>query len=713
MAVEQMTPPAEVGEGSSQLRGDVVKYFLEPSSVAVVGVSTSTGQAYKAGGRAVLDHLGVYGYEGEVTVIHPTATTVEGHPALPSLRDMRSAPDVVVIAVPSGAVRGVLEDCAAIGARQALILTAGFADMGEAGHELERSLLSYAEAQGINVVGPNSTGLVNVRTGLAMSMTSVLTEGEPIPAGRIAVIAQSGAIGSTIVERARNAGVGISHIVSTGNQRDMDIPDFISYFAGLPEVDTVALYMESIRDGQLFAAAVRELDEAGKRLITYLGGRTAAGERAAASHTGKIVGRGALELGLLRALGVTVVDDPDDLWVLGAMSAHGREFPRQWGMVAYSGGMAVLATEQLSTAGVVFPPLAPGTVDTLKSQLPNFASIPNPLDVGPGSMPVHFGGYLAAVAEDPSVEAVCVPLPMGARGWNAQSVKDILDVRRNTGKPVVVLWYGGDAVQAHIKELREGGVLVAESPSDLGRVVRALIGPERVIASGSAAPTEGAGPASAPATIGGATALQLLVDHGLSVAPMAVGDHATSVAAAADSLGYPVVVKSADDDIAHRTELGLVAVNLTNPADVTEAVTRMDGVVSRPEGAPAPTWLVQKMIKGGVELVLTVRDADDLGIFGSVGVGGAAVEVLRDVEQVPIPCDLDTLRKALSRLRMAELIFGFRGSKPLDDRWILETLNRMGDVVREHGLAEIEINPAIVDENGGTIIDALCVRAVR
>lgn len=683
-------------------RADVAKRFLEPSSVAVVGVSTSTGQAYKAGGRAVLEHLRVYGYGGEVTVIHPTATEVDGRPALPSLGAMTSVPEVVVIAVPAAKVLGVLEECAAVGARQALILTAGFADMGEAGHALERTLLDYAKQHGINVVGPNSTGLVNVRTGLAMSMTSVLTEGIPIAAGGIAVIAQSGAIGSTVVERARDAGVGISHIVSTGNQRDMDIPDFISYFASLPEVHTVALYMESIRDGKRFAAAVEQLHDANKRLITYLGGRTAAGEQAAASHTGKIIGRGALELALLRALDVTVVDDPDDLWVLGAMAAPAqRQFPRRWGMVAYSGGMAVLATEQLASAGVVFPPLGASTTQRLKEQLPSFAAIPNPLDVGPGSMPVHFGGYLAAVADDPAVEAVCVPLPMGARGWNAQSVADILAVGRDTGKPCIVLWYGGRAVDPHIKELRDGGVLVAQSPSDLGRLVGALLGPQRSL---DTTPGTHADSAEGPAMLGGAQALQLLADYGLDIAPMTVCDSA-SAGPAAEALGYPVVVKSADENIAHRTELGLVAVNLSNGEQVEAAVARM---AAKSEVAE-PVWLVQKMVTGGVELILTVRNADDLGVFGTVGIGGAAVELHRDVEHVPLPCDADTLHKALSRLRLAELLFGFRGSDPVDQTWIAETLNRMAVLLAEQNLAEIEVNPAIVAGSAGAIVDALCV----
>jgi acyl-CoA synthetase (NDP forming) len=684
-----------------RLRPDVARLFLEPSSVAIVGASASTGTAYKAGGRAVLDHLGVYGFEGEVTVVHPTAEEIEGRRAVRSLRDLTEPPDVVVIAVPAARVRGVLEDCAAIGARQALVLTAGFGDMGADGLALERSLLDYAREHGINVVGPNSTGLVTARSGLAMSMTSVLTAGKPLTVGTLAVIAQSGAIGSTVVERARDGGVGVSHIVSTGNQRDMDVPDFISYFARTPEVEAVALYLESIRDGASFRASVEELFAAGKRLVVYLGGRTAAGEQAAASHTGKIAGRGALELALLRALGVTVVDDPDDLWVLGAAKLPAGDFPRRWGMVAYSGGMAVLATEQLSAAGVTFPELEPATAARLKEQLPEFATIPNPLDVGPGSMPEEFNGYLSAVAEDPSVGAVCVPLPMGARGWNARSVQDIMEVGQKSGKPFVVLWYGGEAVRPEVAQLRARGVLVADSPSALGRVVRSLLGPERSLDDVSKRDT-GAAPARRTAT-GGERALRLLGDAGLDIAPMRLVQGVDAAVLAADELGYPVVVKSGDETIAHRTELGLVAVGLSAEEDVREAIARME---SRAGAAPGG-WLVQKMVGGGVELVISIRDAESLGLFGGVGVGGAAVELLRDIEHIPLPCDRATLDRALHRLKTAELVYGFRGSAGIDVDWLLKTLNRLGEIALEKELTEIELNPVIVDESGGRIVDAL------
>lgn len=695
-----MTAGSPAAEPPAPLRPEVARTFLEPRSVAIVGASAKTGEAYKAGGRAVLDHLRTYGYGGEISVVHPSAADIDGHPTVRSLKELPAVPDVVVLAVPARHALGVLAECADVGVGQVLVLTAGFGDLGPEGLALEQELLGFAREHGIAIVGPNSTGLVTVRTGLAMSMTSVLTQGEPIATGGLAMIAQSGAIGSTVVERAKQAGVGISHIVSTGNQRDMDIPDFVAYFAQNPDVHTVALYVESIRDGRRFAAGARELADAGKRLIAYLGGRTAAGELAAASHTGKIVGRGALELALLRSLGVLVVDDPDDLWVLGAADVA-QPFPRNWGMVAYSGGMAVLATEQLSAAGVVFPALGAQTLARVRAVSPEFTTANNPLDVGPGSMPADFRSYLSAVAVDPGVEAVCVPLPMGARGWNQRSVEDVLTVRAESGKPFVVLWYGGTALAPYIAQLRAAGVLVAEKPSDLGRQVGALLGPERPVSRGSSA----GAPAEPSTSLGGAAALRLLADAGVDVAPMRVADGADAAAAAAVELGFPVVVKIGDADVAHRTELGLVRVGLRSGEEVLAAVEDM---ATRGPG-PNPSWLVQAMARGGIELVLTIRDAGPLGVFGSVGIGGTAVEVLRDVESVPLPCEAETLDRALRRLRTAELLQGFRGSAPVDVAWVHRTLHALADVLRAQGWAELEVNPAFVTGAGGTVVDALAM----
>lgn len=701
--------------GGRELRAESAGVFLEPRSVAIIGVSSGTGDAYKAGGRAVLDHLKIYGFEGMVAVVHPTVSEIDGAAAYPSIARLPFVPGVLVIAVPAARVLDVLREAAAVGIRRALILTGGFSDMGHEGAALEAGILDFARQAGIDIVGPNSTGLVNVATGLAMSMTSVLTEGVPIPLGRMAVIAQSGAIGSTVVERARVAGVGISHIVSTGNQRDMDIPDFLSYFARADGVDVVALYIESVRNGELFSRAVRELNARGKRVIAYLGGRNAAGEIAAASHTGKIVGRGALELALLRSLGVIVVDDPDDIWMLGGSDLDAR-LPLDWGMVAYSGGMAVLATEQLASAGVRFPALSEVTADAVRRKLPQFADVHNPLDVGPGSMPKDFRDFLSALATDDAVRVVCVPLPMGARGWNQQSVDDILAIRDLAGKPFVVLWYGGEALQPYIRQLRAAGILVAEQPSDLGRLVAPMLRGSESSADAEPRSAEVSDPTiPSRASLGGAGALDRLRAAHVDVAAMRVcGNNADDVLVAARQIGYPVVIKSGGGEIAHRAELGLVTTQVADDAGVRAALESMNANADRAGLSDHRSWIVQEMVGKGLELVIRVQRAGSLGVFGTVGLGGLAVEVTRDVVSLPLPIGLLELKSALRELRTGPLLFGFRGSEPVDIAWVHATLLHLADLLEsDPGLAEVEINPAIVRGQGGTVVDALLVPASR
>ena len=367
--------------------------------------------------------------------------------------------------------------------------------------------------------------------------------------------------------------------------------------------------------------------------------------------------------------------------------------------------MAVLATEALSNAGVEFPPFALSTVERIQERQPNFANPPNPLDVGPGAMPHDFNHYLSTVAADKSAEAVCISLPMGARGWNTQIVDDTLAVAAASEKPFVVLWYGGEEARQQALRLRRAGILVVETASELGRVTRALL------ASGPAVDVEDpADDATGGApSFGGARALSVLLEGGADIAPMAVcGDNPGAIVSAAKELGFPVVLKSADAGVAHRLELGLVAVGLESDIELVAALDRMRGAALE---TGTSTWIVQKMIRGGVELVLTVRDAEDLGIFGSVGIGGAAVELLHDVESVPLPCDEAALVAVLRRLKLKSLLFGFRGSDPIDIPWVHRTLHVLAEVLRLNNLIEIEVNPALADSSGGVIVDALCVSA--
>lgn len=679
--------------------------FLNPGSVAIVGASARGNGSYRAGGRAVLHHLLAYSYPGKILAVHPSATEIEGVPAYPSLADLPCVPECVVVAVPSERVRAVLEQCAAVGAPRALVITGGFGELGPDGALMERDIVDYARDHGIRLVGPNSTGLINVADRVAMSMTSVLTEGAELRPGGLAVVAQSGAVSSSIVERARAAGVGFAHIASIGNQVDLGADDFLTYFAEDPRVHAVSMYLESIRDRESISAGIARLRAAGKPVVALLGGRSARGEQAASSHTGKLLGRAQLELSLLESLGVHLVADPDDLWQLGAHFARRpvAERVERWGVFTYSGGMGVLAMDQLAEAGVPTPQFTAATQAHLREVLPGYVAPVNPLDIGSGAMPERFTALLQAVADDEGVDAVCVPLPMGAAGWHEPIVDGVLEVAESSGKPFVVCWYGGDGAREHLLRLRAAGIVTTETPTELGRLVAALTSP-------ATGPVDTLGDAAsrvddARQVVGGAAALQTLADAGISVVPERVCDSADDAVAAASSLGYPVVVKSAAEHVRHRLELGLVKTGLETPDAVAAAVTEIGTAL----GQDAPV-LVQRMVDEGHELVLAVRSAGTLGLFGGIGLGGSAVELLNDVRYFPLPCDEQAVRATLARLRGGDALLGFRGQESVDVGWLCRTMQAMSDCLSAAGFAEIEVNPAIVSSSGGYVVDALCLR---
>lgn len=681
-----------------------VALLLEPGSIALVGVSAKEGGGYKVGGRAVLHHLLTYGFPGELYPVHPTAAEIEGVRAYPSLEALPATPDCVVLAVPSGAVLGLLEECGARGIRRALLITAGFAELGEAGAALEGQVLARARELGIRLVGPNSTGLVSVAGNVAMSQTSVLTSGDPITPGGLAIMAQSGAISSSVVERANQARAGISHIASIGNQSDLGAADFLAYFAADEHVRAVAMYLESIPDGPAMAEGLRACRAADKPVVALIGGRSVVGEKAASTHTGKMLGRVELELALLRSQGVIIVDDLDDLWRLGSLLAQGTRIDEvdAWAVCTFSGGMGVLTADQLTEAGARLATFTPATVERLRAGLPGYAIPINPLDIGPGPMPDGFRDLLLTVVDDEHVGGICVPLPMGGSGWHQGLVDGILAAVER-GKPVLVGWYGGAVAEHHIRVLREAGVMAVETPSDLGRLVGAVTATRATGAPGEDAPA----PAPAPAPVlGGFEALRTVQRAGVAVAPMQWCEDAAAAVAAAEELGYPVAVKSADERISHRIELDLVRIGLQGADEVRAAA---DDLVKR----TAAGLIVQAMAGNGRELVLVVRDAGRLGTFAGLGLGGSAVEALGELAYVPLPCDVADLRAAVARLRGHELLLGHRGQEPVDLTWVAATLSRLGARLESDQLGEIEINPAFVGADGGIVVDALITPSAK
>ncbi|MDO8208876.1 acetate--CoA ligase family protein [Conexibacter sp. CPCC 206217] len=682
--------------------------LIRPRSVAIVGISGAAAGTFRPGGRAVFDHLRRFGYDGRLYPVNPRYDQIDGVQAFPALAELPEAPDCAVVAVPAAAVPQTIRDCGEAGVRNVLLLSSGFGELGPEGAALDAELRAAMAASGVRVLGPNTTGIANVADGCYLTMTSVLAAGGLLRSGPIALLLQSGALGSCVIDRARSAGVGAGCVVSLGNQVDLDAADFLAHFATDERIEAISLYAEGVPDGPRYRRAVEQVLDTGKRLFVLLGGASELGERAATSHTGRIAGRAALERALLRETGATLVDDPDDLWRTPTLHArHPARFATPTmgvGIFTISGGLAVLAADQLGHRdGFDLPEPSEATRQALTPWLPGYVGARNPLDLGPGTMPDGFQPALAAFAADAALDAVAVVLPVVATAWQPAVVDGVLAVAETLDKPLLVCWYAGDSAAASVERLRGAGVVVVESPRELASVLDSVHGPAEAEPDAERAPE----PAS-EATMSDWEVLSAIAHAGGEVAPMRLARTRAEVVEAAAELGFPVVVKALVPGVAHKSEHGLVAVAI---ADAAALEQRLDGLAAAAASAGAPdvAYLVQAMAGSGVEVVLSVRRDAALGTFVGVGLGGILIELLHDVRYAPHPLPDGAFERLLEELAGSALLRGYRGRPGADRAWIERTLDALVEAAEQLGAAELEVNPAIVGPHGGVIVDALAV----
>lgn len=690
-----------------------VRCFLSPESIAIVGISGGDVGTFRPGGRAVFDHLRKFGFAGALMPVNPRYEAIDGVTCFPSITDLPTIPDCLVVAVPASSVVQVIRDAAARGIRRALLLTAGFSELGPDGAELQRSVDQLAHDAGIRLVGPNSTGIANIVDSIYLTMTSVMAAGGGLTAGSTALLLQSGALGSCVIDRARRNQVGVGYVVSLGNQADLDAADFLEYFAEDDRIEAVSLYAEGVRDGPRYRAAIENLIAGGKRLFVLPGGTTELGERAAVTHSGRLAGRAVLERALLSSSGATIIEDPDDLWRAPALYtryAHRVDRGRiRVGVFTISGGLAVMTADRLSTSGEFDLPFP--TADTgaaLKAHLPDYLGANNPLDLGPGPMPHGFGPALEAFAADPQFDAVVVALPVVATAWQDTVVDAIVSLGRSSDRAVVVAWHAGDSCAAAIARLRASSVVVVESPTDLPDVLRAVKavgwrGAEGASSSGDEASS------TAPSAAGNPNdfdTLRAIAAAGGDIAPMELVSEPTLLTAAAERVGYPLVLKALIPGVAHKTEHGLVTANLRNATALEAAADRLLAAAAR-LGATRSDLLVQAMAAPGVEIILSVRRDSQLGDFVGVGLGGTLTELLGDVAYTPYPLTDGALDRLLDGLAGRPLIDGYRGRPGVDRTWIKKSLIAVIDAMHALGACEIEVNPALARADGGTMVDAL------
>ncbi len=700
-----------------------LRRFFNPASVALVG---ATDDLTKFGGRCLAQML-EFGYRGRVYPINPRRSKVRDLDCYPSVLDLPETPDHVGIVVAAERVLETLQQCAARRVPFATIFSSNFSEAGTGhGENLQREIRSFAQSSGVRFMGPNCNGLVNFVDAFAMVSTAAI-KGPRRPPGNVGLVCHSGGLGHVnIMWRAQEAGVGINYEVSCGNEADLDACDFMRFVLDDPSTDAVMLALEVVRDGQKFAAVARHAAELEKPLVILKFGRTDAGRRAAASHTGAITGSDAVHDAAFRQFGVLRVDDCNELYEVAKLLRR-RKRPRgtRAAAVSGSGGHSVLMADLGAGAGIGWARYSETTVARLRELVPGFAAVSNPTDLTSAltGSPRLFPDALQTIAADDEVD-VLIPILVSP---TVAAIDEVAKLEETSAKPVAVLWTGycpqNPAITAATLVAR--GLPVYRDATMCLKAVRAAMTYGAFLARRHASAS-----AERPPGIDAARAASILEDsrgalteraakavlaaYGIPVTREFLARSAEEAIGIADCLGNAVALKIESPDIAHKTEAGAIRIGVKGPEAVANAYREVIAAAERFNPAARVNGvLVQEMVPPGVELMLGIVADATFGPVVVAGLGGIHVEVLRDVAHRLPPLTHPDARDMLRELRAYPLLEGVRGRAPRDIDAVCDAIVRLSWLAQDLGarVSELDINPLIALERGAgaRVADALIV----
>lgn len=690
------------------MRGGLQAFF-EPRTVAVIGASRDPAKV----GGSVLANLLAGGFTGRVIPVNPSADIVQGLPAVPSILAVREPVDLAVIAVPAPAVLDALKACAAQGVAGAVILSAGFREAGPTGQAREAELRAWLRGQRLRVLGPNCLGWIRPRRRLNATFAPGMAE-----PGGIAFISHSGALAVAILDWSRERRMGFSLFASLGNQADLTETDLVAAASEDEDTRVVVVYLEGVADGRRFAETLGGV-AATKPVVVLKAGRSVAGARAVASHTGALAGSDTAFDAALRRAGALRVPTIEELFDV-ARALDTQPLPRgaRVAIVTNGGGLGVVAADAAREAGLVVDPLDPDTESRLRAVLPPTASVANPVDLVGDADAARYSRALHALGSG-AADSLLVLLTAQATTDAAGVARAIAGATRGWPTPVLTAFVGGARVRPGARALEDAGIPCYEFPE---QAVRALAGLVRLVERRQSRRILPCLPAPPPeATRWAAEALHrgrlqlglpdladLLAAYGI---PVLVGRVTTSVeeaVEAASSLGFPVALKLISPTLVHKSDVGGVQLDLRSPEAVRTAGRAILSRVAaeRPE-VRVEGFLVQPMARPGHELLLGGLQDPQFGPVVMVGFGGVYVEVLRDTASRLAPVDPEDALAMLDELRLAPLLRGVRGGPSVDRESLAAVLSRFSVLVTHWPfLTEVEINPLVAGPQGAVAVDA-------
>ncbi|NYI69807.1 acyl-CoA synthetase (NDP forming) [Naumannella cuiyingiana] len=709
MTVEEITEvPAEFTARLNEL--------FRPRGIAMIGATDKSRWSVN-----VLQNLERYEFAGPIHLVNPRGGQVHGRQAYSSIAELPDGVDMAFVMVPTRAVLDTMTALADRGIRTAVVLTAGFGELGEEGAALERQLADLCRERGLVIVGPNGNGFIHAAAGVVPFGMPI---SPPLLRGSVGFVLQSGALASYVLHFAQARRVGISLLVAMGNETVLGLTDVVRYLIADPDTKVICLFLESIREPEEFRQACAEARAAGKPIVAVKVGRSSVGASVARAHTGSLVGDERVTDAALKQLGVIRVPSLEDLVITADLLTRLRDSTagRRVGVVTGSGGACELLADVAEDVGIDLVEFTPETVAELQSFLPEFATVHNPIDVTGYVLvdPTLMAHSLEVVSRDANVDLAlmitdAVRESSPADDLIEESMRRNAAIVRASDKPVELMSTTLLDITPFTREMAER----ADYPPTVGGIEHGIRALGRAIdwlewvRSDEAATAPAAPPAvPVPDGVAGQTwtehaASAYLAEHGVPMVPSRLVGGADEALAAAQELGFPVVLKLAADDIAHKSDIGGVRLNITDEATLREAYAGVEQA-GRTAGVDPVTVLVQPQ-RSGLELIVGIATDPTWGKVLAVGLGGIWVEIMKDSALRVLPATREQIRAAFEELRAAPLLHGARGAAAVDLDALVEAVYRLGELAVGLGPAvdSIELNPLLATPEGVEAVDAL------
>jgi len=698
--------------------------LLHPRSVAVFGASDR--QDSVAG--IIFRNMITSGFRGQVFPLNPKREEVMGHKCYANAAALPETPELAIIATPAPTIPGILEECGARGIRHAVVLSAGFREVGKEGALLEEKVVQTAQRHGIRFIGPNCLGIQ--RPAIGLNATFAL--GTALP-GDLALVSQSGAICTAMLDWAASNGIGFSSVISTGASADLDFGELLDYLAHDPATKGILMYIEGIRDARRFMSALRAVSRV-KPVIMVKVGRQEAGSKAVASHTGALVGSDAVFDALVRRAGVVRVTTILQLFACArALAAHTRPTGNRLTILTNGGGPGVMATDRAVEMGVKLAELGPETMAKLNAALPPTWSHGNPVDIIGDAGAERYRAALSACLEDPGVDGVLVMLTPQAMTRPTEAAQAVIEVAKGSSKPVLSCWMGESQVAEGRRLFKEAGIPYFTTPEPAVEVfsyLSAFYENQRLLMQ-----TPGPLSHQEPPDVDGARMIiesalaqgrhllneveskALLSAFHIPVAQTSIARNPTEAMLMAQQMGFPVAMKINSPQVTHKSDVGGVRLGLSNGQAVRAAYSGMMSEVHKhvPD-ANLDGVVIEPMVSRphAREVLVGVVTDPVLGPVIAFGAGGVDVEAFQDRAVSLPPLNRYLADDLIRRTRVSRLLGEFRKRPSADLTAVEQVLLRVSEMVCElPWIAELDINPLLVDEHGALAADARIVIAAR